>query len=214
MRGGPRGRHRSVDRGTCRQGIELRNNRQRSADAVQQSGRRHAHRRYREPARDSAQSETPRMYGHSARENRETPSMPRETGRLEKAVSRTSSMHVDGESDGRVLPTTGPNADDRQSAEAPEGRRPTKENTEQTTAPRTQSRTSASSGLSGVRGVARKDKQVRFTALLHHVTVGQLQASFYALKRTAAPGVDGVTWTEYETDLDARLTTLHSRVHQ
>jgi RNA-directed DNA polymerase len=157
------------------------------------------------------------MHGNSARENRETPSMPGShdrPGRLEKAVSRTSSMHVDGESDGRVLPTKGPNADDRQSAEDPEGRRPTKENTEQTTAPRTQSRTSASSGLSGVRGVARKDKQVRFTALLHHVTVGQLQASFYALKRTAAPGVDGVTWTEYETDLDARLITLHSRVHQ
>ena len=73
---GPRGRHRSVDRGTCRQGIELRNNRNRSADAVQQSGRPHASRRYREPTRDSAQSETPRMHGYSARENRETPSMP------------------------------------------------------------------------------------------------------------------------------------------
>jgi RNA-directed DNA polymerase len=129
------------------------------------------------------------MHGHSARENREAPSTPGSQagpGRLEKAVSRTSNMHVDGESDGRVLPTKGPNADDRQSAEAPEGRRPTKENTEQTTAPRTQSRTSALSGLPGVRGVARKGKQVRFTALLHHVTVGQLQASFYALKRARA----------------------------
>ena len=135
-------------------------------------------------------------------------------GRLEKAVSRTSNMHVDGESDGRVLPTKGPNADDQQSAEAPEGRRPTKENTEQTTAPRTQSRICASSGLPGVRGVARKGQQVRFTALLHHVTVGQLQASFYALQRAAAPGVDGVRWTEYETGLDARLIALHSRVHQ
>jgi group II intron reverse transcriptase/maturase len=157
------------------------------------------------------------MYGYSARENRETPSMPDShvgPGRLEKAVSRTSNMHVDGESDGRVLPTKEPNADDRQSAEAPEGRRPTKENTEQTTAPRTQSRTSASSGLPGVRGVARTGKQVRFTALLHHVTVGQLQASFYALKRAAAPGVDGVTWTEYETGLDARLIALHRRIHQ
>ncbi|HUE88244.1 MAG TPA: group II intron reverse transcriptase/maturase [Vicinamibacterales bacterium] len=129
-------------------------------------------------------------------------------------MSRTSSMHVEGESDGRVLPTKGPNADDCQSAEAPEGRRPTKENTEQTTAPRTQSRIRASSGLPGVRGVARKDKEVRFTALLHHVTVGQLQASFYGLRRAAAPGVDGITWAEYETGLDTRLATLHSRVHQ
>jgi RNA-directed DNA polymerase len=133
---------------------------------------------------------------------------------VEKAVSRTPTMHVDGESDGRVVPTKGPNAGAGAPAEAPEGRRPTKENTEQPTAPRTQSRTRASSALSGVREVARRDKQTRFTALLHHVTVGQLQASFYALKRAAAPGVDGVTWAEYETDLDPRLNALHSRVHQ
>jgi RNA-directed DNA polymerase len=108
-------------------------------------------------------------------------------GRVEKAVSRTSTMHVDGESDGRIVPTKGPNVDDRVSAEAPEGRRPTKENTEQATAPRTQSRTSASSALLGVREVARREKQIRFTALLHHVTIAQLRASFYALKRAAAP---------------------------
>jgi retron-type reverse transcriptase len=34
------------------------------------------------------------------------------------------------------------------------------------------------------------------------------------LKRDAAPGVDGVTWTEYETGLGERLKDLHSRVHQ
>jgi group II intron reverse transcriptase/maturase len=98
-------------------------------------------------------------------------------------------------------------------AESMEGRRPTKENAEPTTAPRTQSRASATSALLGVREVARKDKRTRFTALLHHVTVAQLRASFYALKRGAAPGVDAVTWQEYETDLDARLQHLHSRVH-
>ena len=65
-----------------------------------------------------------------------------------------------------------------------------------------------------MREVARRDKRARFTALLHHVTVAQLQVSFYALKREAAPGVDGVTWTEYETDLDTRLRALHGRVHQ
>ena len=135
-------------------------------------------------------------------------------GRVEKAMSRTSTMDVNGESDGRVLPTKGLNADDRVSAEGPEGRRPTKENTEQPTASRTQSRISASSALSGVRKVARREKQARFTALLHHVTPAQLRASFYALKREATPGVDGVTWTAYETDLDTRLTALHSRVHE
>ena len=94
-----------------------------------------------------------------------------------------------------------------------EGRRPTKENIEQPTPPRTQSRSSESRGLLGVREVARKDDRARFTALLHHVTVPRLQESFYALKREAAPGVDGTTWREYETDLDAKLTNLHRQLH-
>src|SRR3954454_12444669 len=155
------------------------------------------------------------MHGHSARENRETLSMPGShdgPGRVEKAVSRTSTTHVDGESDGRIVPTKGPNKDDGVSAEAPEGRRPTKENTEQPTAPRTQRRTGASRALLGVREVARRDKQARFTALLHHVTVAQLQVSFYALRREAAPGADGVTWREDEPHLATRLPALHDRV--
>jgi group II intron reverse transcriptase/maturase len=122
-------------------------------------------------------------------------------------------MYAGGESDGRVLPTKHPNNGGKPLAEGAEGRRPTKENIEQTTALRTQSRTSASSGLLGVREVARKDKRIRFTALLHHVTVALLRDSFHALKRDAAPGVDAVTWKEYETDLDAKLPDLHSRVH-
>src|SRR5215216_109505 len=217
MRGGLQGRHRSVDRGTCRQGIELRNNRHRSADAVQQSGRPHASRRYREPARDSAQSKTPRMHGYFARENRETPLTPGghdRPGRVEKAVGRTSTMHINGESDGRIVPTKGSNVDDGTTAETPEGRRPTKENTEQATPPRTQRRTSESSALLGVRQVARQEKQIRFTALLHHVTVARLRDSYYALQREAAPGVDGVTWRGYETDLEPSLADLHERVHR
>jgi RNA-directed DNA polymerase len=135
------------------------------------------------------------------------------TGRLEKDMSSKPSMHVDGESDGRVVPVKGSNKDGHPSAEGLEGRRPTKENTEQPTPPRTQSRTSESSGLRGVRDVARKEKRTRFTALLHHVTVERLRDSFYALKREAAPGVDGVTWREYETDLMGRVEDLHHRVH-
>ena len=106
-------------------------------------------------------------------------------------MSRTSNMHTDGESDGRVLPTKAPNKGGRPSAEVLEGRRPTKENIQQATASRTQRRASASSALLGVREVARREHRVRFTALLHHVTVSQLRDSFYALKRAAAPGVDG-----------------------
>jgi RNA-directed DNA polymerase len=95
-----------------------------------------------------------------------------------------------------------------------EGRRPTKENIGQATPPRTRSRTSESSALLGVREVARRDKQTRFTALLHHVTTGLLRDSYYALKREAGPGVDGVTWREYGTDLDERLVDLHCRIHR
>src|SRR5262249_23747179 len=104
--------------------------------------------------------------------------------------------------------------DGKSSAEGGEGRRPTKENTEQTTASQTQSWGDALSGLSRVREAAKKDKRSQFTALLHHVSVPLLLNSFYALKREAAPGVDGMTWKEYETDLDRRLEDLHSRVHR
>jgi retron-type reverse transcriptase len=71
-----------------------------------------------------------------------------------------------------------------------------------------------SKGLSGVREVAMARKQERFTALLHHMTVDLLRDSFYALQRRAAPGVDGVTWREYETGLEDRLVDLHNRVHR
>ena len=133
-------------------------------------------------------------------------------GRSEKAKSRTSDMHVSGKSDGCVVPEKQPNKGSA-SAEAVEGRRPTKGNTLQTATPRTQSRTSVSIGLQGVREVARKD-EVRFTALLHHVTIDLLRDSFYALKRKAAPGVDGLTWQQYEDGLEDRLADLHDRVHR
>jgi group II intron reverse transcriptase/maturase len=128
-------------------------------------------------------------------------------------MTSKSNMHVDGESDGGVLPTKCPNNGGEPSAEGMEGRPPTKENTKQLTAPRTQSRIGVSSGLLGVREVARKDKRVKFTALLHHLTLDLLRDSYYALKREAAPGVDGMTWTEYETNLEPRLYDLHGRVH-
>jgi RNA-directed DNA polymerase len=57
-------------------------------------------------------------------------------------------------------------------------------------------------------------ERTRFTALLHHVTANLLRDSYFALKRDAAPGVDGVSWREYETDLDEKLVDLHSRIHR
>jgi len=95
-----------------------------------------------------------------------------------------------------------------------EGRPVTKENIMEPNTQPTQSGERVSQGLHGVRQKARKDKQERFTALLHHVTPDLLQQSFYALQRKAAPGVDGVTWKEYETGLAERLNDLHGRVHR
>jgi RNA-directed DNA polymerase len=195
--------------------MELRNNRDQSADAVTRDGRQHRRERHREQSADSAQSETPGMHGNSTRENRETPSVPVEVaGRLEKAISRNANMYAGGESDGCVVPTKCPNNGGQPPAEDMEGRQPTKENIGQATAPRTQSRIGELSDLLGVREAARKDKRTRFTALLHHVTVYLLKESFYALKRGAAPGVDGVSWQEYETDLDEKLADLHDRIHR
>ncbi len=71
-----------------------------------------------------------------------------------------------------------------------------------------------SQGLAGVREAAKNNKERKFTALLHHLTVDLLRESFYSLKRKAAPGVDGVTWQEYEVGLEDRLTDLHGRVHR
>lgn len=81
---------------------------------------------------------------------------------------------------------------------------------------RTQDRTTitASKGLQGVREAAQRDKGLRFTTLLHHVNEKRLLDSFYLLKRQAAPGVDRVTWGEYEEGVEARITDLHDRIHR
>jgi RNA-directed DNA polymerase len=129
-------------------------------------------------------------------------------------MNHNSNMNAGGESDGRVLPGKHPNKDGKSSTEGAEGRRPTMENTGQTAASQMQSWGNALDGLQRVREAAKRDKRLRFTALLHHVSVALLTDSFYALKREAAPGVDGLTWQEYEKDLDKRLEDLHSRVHR
>jgi len=95
------------------------------------------------------------------------------------------------------------NKDKRSSAESEEGRPLIKENAGQPSMHLTQSGDRVSQGLAGVRKAARENKEMRFTALLHHLTVNLLRESFCSLKRKAAPGVDGVTWQEYEAGLDS-----------
>ena len=113
-----------------------------------------------------------------------------------------------------MVPVNRPNKDGEPSAEGEEGRPMIKENANQPHTSSTQSETSVSQRLEGVRKAARENKETKFTALLHHMTVDLLRESFYALKRKAAPGVDGVTWQDYEAGLEDRLVDLHGRVHR
>src|ERR1039457_1086923 len=106
------------------------------------------------------------------------------------------------------------NRDGKPWRESEEGRPLIKENTHQSGTHPTQSGARVSQGLAGVRKAAREGQEIKFTALLHHLTVDLLRESFYALKRKAAPGVDGVTWQEYETGREGRLLDPPRRVHR
>jgi group II intron reverse transcriptase/maturase len=124
-------------------------------------------------------------------------------------------MNGQGKSDRPVVPAKLPNnVAPAAAAEVVEGRGLAKGNTDQQNAPRTQSRTRAISALDRVREAARRDRKARFTALLHHVTMDRLRAAFFALRRKAAAGSDGVTWEQYRADLEENLRELHGRLQR
>jgi len=123
-------------------------------------------------------------------------------------------MNVSEESDGGIVPMNHSNKVEQSMSESEEGRPLIKENAHQSSTRPTQSGARVSQGLAGVRKVARDHKEMKFTALLHHVTVDLLRGSFSSLKRKAAPGVDGMKWQEYEAGLEGRLADLHSRLHR
>ena len=150
---------------------------------------------------------------HENREISRAPSVSKE-GRFVKASGRTADVYALEKSDCAVVPVNRPNKAAQAAAEAGEGRAQMKENIDQSRMPPTQSGNRMSQGLDGVRKAARERKQERFTSLLHHLTVDLLRDSFYALKRGASPGVDGVRWQEYEPGLQDRLADLYSRVHR
>src|SRR6478736_7955763 len=127
---------------------------------------------------------------------------------------RTARMHVPEESHSGVLPMNHSNKNGKPLAESAEGRPLIKENARQPNTYPTQSGKGVSQGLAGVRKAAKENKEMKFTALLHHLTIDLLREGFYSLKRKAAPGVDGLTWHEYEAGLEERLSDLHGRVHR
>jgi group II intron reverse transcriptase/maturase len=99
-------------------------------------------------------------------------------------------------------------------AEPAEPRAGAEENVGRQRTPRAQNRERVTQALDRVRQAARQRKEERFTALLHHVNPDSLRAAFFALRRDAAAGVDGMTWGEYEAELEPRLADLHGRVHR
>jgi len=151
---------------------------------------------------------------HENRETSEVPAAKYCSRTAGEGSSRTARTDIFEESDSGIIPMNHSNKDGNPYAESEEGSPLIKENTHQPSTYPTQSEKRVSQGLAGVRKAAKENKEVKFTALLHHVTVDLLRESFFALKRKAAPGVDGVTWKEYEPGLEDRLTDLHSRVHR
>ena len=132
------------------------------------------------------------------RENREIPSLARRADRpggpLREGRGRKPEMNERGKSDSPVVPAKPPNkAGQRRRRWWREGGWPRGTRTSKTR-PGHRAGPGAPSALDRVREVARRDKEARFTALLHHVDLDRLRAAYWAIRPKAAPGVDGVTW--------------------
>src|SRR5689334_20828081 len=123
-------------------------------------------------------------------------------------------MHRHEKSDPEIVAMKPANNAAPAAAELVERRAGTKGNAGQQSTLRAQDRAGVSQALDRIRQAARHNKKERFTALLHHVNPETLRLAFDALKKDAAPGVDGVTWSDYEVDLEHRLEDLHDRVHR
>jgi RNA-directed DNA polymerase len=123
-------------------------------------------------------------------------------------------MNGGGQSHGPVVPAKPANKVASATAESVEERGPAKGNTDSPARSGLSAGTRGPRGLDRVRQVAIRDRKVRFTALLHHVTVDLLGEGFKALRREAAPGADGTTWEAYARDLEPNLQDLHGRLHR
>jgi RNA-directed DNA polymerase len=127
---------------------------------------------------------------------------------------RNPSMHDHGKSDSPIVPANLPNNAAQAVTEAGEERGLPEGNAASKTRSGHRAGVSAPSALDRVRRIAEKDKDAKFTALLHHVDVDRLRVAYRALRPKAAAGVDGVTWLDYGQDLEGNLQALHARVHR
>jgi len=123
-------------------------------------------------------------------------------------------MHGRGKSDSAIVAVKLVNKAGRLAAESVERRAGTKGKAAQRSTRRAQDRESVSQALDRIRKVAKERKKEKFTALFHHLSLDLLEQAFFELKDDAAPGVDGVTWSDYEADLERNLEDLYSRLHR
>ena len=123
-------------------------------------------------------------------------------------------MHRRGESDFAIVAGKPTNKVERSAAEPVEPRAEAKGNARQQSTDRTQSWGTVSQALERIRQAARQRKKEKFTALLHHISIDLLDEAFFELRKDAAPGVDGLIWTDYEQNLERNLEDLHARIHR
>ena len=123
-------------------------------------------------------------------------------------------MYGREKSDSAIVAMKPTNKAGRPAAEPAERRVGAKGNADQQSTRRAQDRESVSQALDRIRQAARQRKKEKFTALFHHIDIPMLRTALFALKREAAPGVDGLTWQDYEADLDRRIEDLHARVQR
>ena len=123
-------------------------------------------------------------------------------------------MNIPEKSDSPIVAVKPANEAARAVEEQVEPTGETKETVDPQTTARTQSREAVSHAQARIREAVARNRTQPLTALLHHVGVDVLRAGFFSLKKTAAPGVDGLTWTQYEGDLETNLQDLHARVHR
>lgn len=123
-------------------------------------------------------------------------------------------MHERGKSDSAIGAVKPANKAERSAAELVEQRAGTEGNADQQSTRRAQGRESVSQALGRIRQAAKQRKKEVFTSLLHHISIDLLRLSFFAIKKEAASGVDGLTWQDYGADLERKLADLHDRVHR
>src|SRR5664280_930353 len=165
---------------------------------------------------DPTQSENPCMYTNLYAREQGDPMVTREKretdGSLRQGQGRNPEMHDHGKSDSPIVPAKPSNKAGQPAAERVEGRGLAKGNTEGKTRAGHRAGTGGSSALDGVRRIAATEKDAKFTALMHHISIDRLRAAYRALNPKATTGVDKMTWIQYSQELEGNLLDLHRRV--